>query len=117
MAETIEELQKLLEVEKKKVFTLEQKVRLYEQPSEMRSYYSMNRMLNMQADFLNGFNLQSEIKTFSKDDKLYDRASDLWEKLPANISKMNSLKLEIGATDDEEKDTSKRASFLDKNAR
>lgn len=113
----IDELKKQLESEKKKVSVLEQKLRLLELPGEMRGYYSMNRMVNMQSDFLNGFDLDKEIKTYSKDDKLYDRASDLWEKLPANISKLHALKTEIGATGEEEKDTSKRISFLDKNAR
>lgn len=115
MAETVEELKKQLDQEKKKVSVLEQKLRLYEFPGEARGYYAMQRIVNLQSDFLNRFDLEKEIKTFSKDDKVYDRASDLWEKLPGNLSKLNSLKSELNLTGNEEKDTQKKSSFMDRN--
>lgn len=114
MANDIEELKKLLELEKKKVSVLEQRLRLYESPGEMRGFYAMQRILNQQADFLNSFDLKDEIKTNPKEDKIYDRASDLWEKLPGNISKVNSLKTELNVTGNEEKDTQRKPSFLDR---
>lgn len=100
---------------KSQVSVLEQKLRHYELPGDMRAFYSMQKILNQQADFLSKFDLDKEIKSYSKDDKLYDRASDLWEKLPANISKMSVLKSELSVTGNEEKDTAKKPSFLDKN--
>lgn len=105
---------KLYEQEQKKVSVLEQKLRLYESPGDMRSYYSMQKILNEQSDFLNAFDLSSQIKIYAKEDKLYDRACDLWEKLPGNISKMNALKSELSITGDEKKDTARKPSFLDK---
>lgn len=110
-----EDYQKLYEAEKKKVFVLEQRLRLYELPGDMRGYYSMEKILNQQSDFLSGFDLAKEIKENIKESKVYDRASDLWEKLPSNISKLATLKTELKVTGNEEKDTSRRISFLDKN--
>lgn len=107
-------LKKELADEKKKVAALEQRLRLIELPGKMRGYYALQRIVNMQADFLNTFDLDKQIKIYSKDDKLYERASDLWEKLAPNISKLNALELEIGITGDEAKDTVKKSSFLDK---
>lgn len=101
----IDDLKKELESEKKKVSVLEQKLRLYELPGEMRGYYAMQRILNQQSDYLNKFELEKELKQFSKDDKIYDRSSELWEKLPVNISRLNALKSELNITGNEEKDT------------
>lgn len=114
MADEID-YKKLYEQEQKKVSVLEQKLRLYQLPGEVRSFYAMQKMLNQQADFLDKFELEKEIKTFEKDNKVYDRASDIWEKLPGNISKVNALKSELSITGNEEKDTARRVSFLDKN--
>lgn len=99
---------KLYEQEQKKVSVLEQRVRLYELPGDMRGFYSMQKILNQQADFLNEFDLNKEIKLYSKDDKLYDRASDLWEKMPANISKLTALKSDLNITGSEDKDIKSR---------
>lgn len=100
----------------REIDALKEKLRTYESPGDMRAYYAMQRILNQQSDFLNKFNLESEIKIFERDDKTYDRASELWEKLPTLISKLALLKTEIGATSNEEKDTAIRASFLDRAA-
>lgn len=90
------------------------KIKAYEAPGDMRAYYSMQRILNQQADFLNQFDLSSEIKMYDKENKTYDRASELWEKLPALISKLATLKTEINATGNETKDTVVKPSFLDR---
>lgn len=95
---------------------LKNKIKSYEAPGDMRAFYAMQRILNMQADFLNKFDLEYELKRFERDDKVYDRASELWEKLPSTISKLAVLKTEIGITGNEEKDTAIKASFLDRAA-
>lgn len=95
---------------------LKKKLSHYESPGDMRAYYAMQRVLNQQADFLNKFDLEYELKRFERDDKVYDRASELWEKLPGTISKLALLKTEIGITGNEEKDTAIKASFLDRAA-
>ena len=96
---------------------LKKKLKQYESPGDMRAYYAMQRILNQQADFLNKFDLEYQIKIFERDDKVYDRTSELWEKLPGTISKLALLKTEIGITGDEEKDTAIKASFLDRAAK
>lgn len=90
------------------------KIKSYEAPGDMRAFYAMQRILNQQADFLSKFDLEYEIKRYEKDDKVYDRASELWEKLPTAISKLAILKTEIGVTGNEEKDVAIKASFLDR---
>lgn len=96
---------------------LKNKIKSYEAPGDMRAFYAMQRILNQQADFLSKFDLEAELKQYSKDDKVYDRAAELWEKLPSAISKLAILKTEIGITGNEEKDTAIKASFLDRIAR
>jgi hypothetical protein len=100
----------------REVDELKAKLKSYEAPGDMRAYYAMQRILNQQADFLSKFDLEYELKRFERDDKVYDRASDLWEKLPTSISKLALLKTEIGITGNEEKDTAIKASFLDRAA-
>jgi hypothetical protein len=109
----LEDLKKELADEKRKVSVLEQKLRTYELPSPARAYYVGKRMLNKQIDFLDSFDFGSEIKKNPKDDKLYDRAIDAFEKLSVNAAKINSLESELGLTGDEKKDTIKKGSFLD----
>lgn len=106
---------KLYEQEKKKVSVLEQHLRLYQLPGDMRAYYALQKILNQQSDFLDKFEFETELKRFAKDDKTYDRASDVIEKLAVNVSRINALKIELGITGDEKKDTqSRKPSFLDK---
>jgi hypothetical protein len=113
MSESIEDIKKELANEKKKVSVLEQKLRLYELPSPARSYYVGKKLLNKQVDFLDSFDFGTEIKKNPKDDKLYDRAIDVFEKLSANSVKIHNLESELGLTGDEKKDTIKKGSFLD----
>mgnify|MGYP007031198104 CR=1 FL=1 len=105
MAE-IDDIKKELELEKKKVSVLEQKLRLYEAPAPARAYYVGQKMLNQQVDYLDKFELQKEIGVNPKEDKIYDRAMDLFEKLTGNASKLNNLRIELSLSGDEKKDTS-----------
>lgn len=94
---------------KKKVSVLEQKLRLYQQPSDLRGFYAYNRIINAQVDILESFDLEKEIKAkVEKDDKFYDRVETIIEKLPLHLSKVNTLKSELGITGNEDKDTQKR---------
>lgn len=116
MAETDDIVIKIRRLERENE-ELKKKLMSYESPGDMRAFYAMQRILNQQADFLNKFELEYEIKRFERDDKVYDRASELWEKMPATISKLALLKTEIGITGNEEKDTAIKASFLDRIAK
>lgn len=101
MAE-IDDLNKQLEEERKKT-------RQYQQPSDLRGFYAYNRIINAQVDILESFDLGKEIKAkVEKDDKYYDRVETIIEKLPLHLSKVNTLKSELGITGDEKKDTSRK---------
>ena len=110
----IKDLEKQLKDEKQKVSVLEQKLRLRELPAKMRGFYALQRIINQQSDYLNDFVFKDEISKNPKDEKTYDRASDVWEKLAANITKLNALETELSISGDEAKDTQKKPSFLDR---
>lgn len=98
MPESIEEL-------KKENATLKLKLRLYELPGDVRSYYVGQKVLNQQVDYLDKFDFAKEIGVSPKEDKIYDRAMDVFEKLTGNATKLNNLRKEINLTGDETKDT------------
>ena len=80
------------------------KIRLYELPSPARAYYVGQKILNQQVDYLDKFDLANEIGSNPKEDKVYDRAIDLFEKLSVNAVKIDSLKRELNLSGDKEKD-------------
>lgn len=104
MAETIDELKKLLEAEKRKVAALEQKLSLYQKDATIRGYYVQNKVVNQQIDLLDNFNLDKEIKLNPKEDKFYDRAMSLSDNLPKTIAALNQLKIELKITGNEDRD-------------
>lgn len=108
MDETIEDY-------KKKVAILEQKLASYEKDSAYRGYYALNKMVNLHIDIINTFKLKEEIEKSPKDDKKYDRVKGLWEGLRGMIQDTSALKSELNITGNEEVDTKRKISFLDKN--
>lgn len=103
--ETIEELQGIIKDLKNSNDFLQKKLRLYELPSSNRAFYVGQKMLNQQVDYLDKFKLEDEIKLNPKEDKIYERSMDLFEKLTSNASKLNILRIELSLTGDEKKDT------------
>lgn len=93
--------------DKKKIEILERKLAHFEKDATKRGFYALNRIVNLQADRLNKFNLETEIAKDAKEDKVYDRTATIWEKLPKLLSELNSLKIELRISGDEESDTSK----------
>lgn len=71
---------------------LAERLDAYEKDSTKRAFYSLNRLLNLQADELNSFDLKSEVKVTVKDDKRYDRMNKMWEKMPDLIESVHKLK-------------------------
>ena len=104
MAETVEELKKLLEKEKQKVAFLEKENRLYKMDATIRGYYVQNKIVNQQIDLLDKFSLETEIKLNPKEDKFYDRAMSLSDNMPKTIASLNALKTELKITGNEDKD-------------
>lgn len=102
--ETIEELKKLLEAEKRKSSLLEKELLRYKKDATYRGYYVQNKIANQQIDILEDFDLESEIKKSPKEDKYFDRAKGLWEGMPDMISGLNKLKVELKITGSDVKD-------------
>lgn len=98
-------LKKIDDLEKQNIF-LQSKNRYYESPSPARAYYVAQKVLNQQVDYLAKFDLETEIKASPKEDKVYDRAIAIFEKMSDNANRINNLKRELDLTGDEKKDTS-----------
>ena len=91
----------------KKIAVLEQKLALYEKDATYRGYYALNKIVNEQVDILNEFTIRTEIGNNPKEDKKYDRVQEIWTKIPAMITNLNALKIELRITGDESKDSRK----------
>lgn len=62
-----------------------------------RSYIAMVKILEQQIDFLNSYNIKSNISSDEKKDTIaYKNAKDLWEGMPDTVLKLNKLKNELG---------------------
>lgn len=62
-----------------------------------RSYIAMVKILEQQVDYLNGYNIKSNISSDEKKDTIaYKNAKDLWEGMPDTVLKLNKLKNELG---------------------
>ena len=93
--------------QQKKVDLLQKKLALYENDATTRAFYALNKLVNQQVDILNSFDLEVEIKQNPKEDKKYDRVEGIWTKLSAMVINLNTLKVELKITGDEEKDKKK----------
>ena len=69
-------------------------------------------MLSQQTKRLNKFELDKEIGSNSKEDKVYDRTMDIVIKMPKMISELNSLKAELKIIGSEDEDKKNKA-FVD----
>lgn len=90
MSETIEQLKKKLEQ--------------YEKDPEKRAYFALVRIVNMQVDYLNEFNIKSNIGGKASEDATFARTQTIWENLPKMISSLNDLKtiLKIKKSDEDD---------------
>jgi hypothetical protein len=67
-------------------------------------YLVLVNILRQQNDFLQSFVIKNKISSEEKVDTIaYKNASDLWEKLPGFIQKVNSLKIELKMEGEEKK--------------
>lgn len=78
MPETIDELKK--------------KLAYYERDPEKRAYFALVRIVNMQVDCLNEFNVKSNIGGKKSEDATFERTQGIWEKLPSMIASLTDLK-------------------------
>lgn len=102
--------------DKEKIIELQEKLSAYENDATYRGYYTLNKIVNQQIDYLQDFSLKTEIKKDTSDTgaKVFDRSKAIWEGLRSMISDLNALKQELKLSGDEEKDTKKvRTPFIE----
>ena len=61
----------------------------------IKGYISYVRIVKQQIDYLEDFNIKTNIVGKKSDTVLYERSVAMWEALPDMISKMNRLKAEL----------------------
>lgn len=88
----------------------------YEQDGIAKLYYSLNRKAWEMADILNSTNLKT-VSLEDPKDKTFDRLKVIWNDAASISTAVKELGSLAGITGDEQKDVSKKASFLDRNAK
>ncbi len=89
-----------------KIKELQQELDLYKKDPQKRGYFALIRILNQQVDYLNQFNIKSNIGGKASEDATFARTQGIWEKLPTMISSLNELRTELRITKDDEADYS-----------
>lgn len=102
--ESIDELKKLLDQEKKKVAVLEQKVSAFEGPGKAKLYYALNRNMNDLADMLNAKSLKN-VNMDDKDDRSMERMKIIWGSIKSLSEILPILGISAGITGNEQDDT------------
>jgi hypothetical protein len=91
----------------------EKRLALYEKAASARLYYALMRKQNEMADLLNESYLKNAI---SESDKSFERLRYLWNDAKDLVVNTKILGEAVGITGDEQKDTNKTITFLDRNA-
>lgn len=82
---------------------LKQKLSLFENDASKRGFYTLNRIVNQQIDFLNKFQISTKIASDDKAIQIeYKNAKELWEGLPKLISSLNEIREKMGIDPKEE---------------
>lgn len=91
---------------------LKHKLEQYEKDPEKRAYFALVRIVNMQVDYLNDFNIKSNIGGKASEDATFARTQGIWENLPKMIASLNDLKtiLKIKKSDEEAESRNQRTS-------
>lgn len=71
-----------------------------------RAFFAFQRIINLQVDYLNDFNIKGNIGGKASEDATFARTQGIWEKLPSMISSLSDLKvsLKISKADEERND-------------
>lgn len=105
--ESIEDLRKQLDVERKKVRLLEQEKGLYEQNGPAKLYYSLNRKAGEMADLLNSIKLK-DIAIEDPKDKTFERMRFIINDSSGIAAAVQVLGNTAGITGDEATDLAPR---------
>jgi len=79
-----------------KILEYEKILGIGEYSIEKRAFFALCRIVSLQTDRLNKFNLDTEIVKDSKEDKIYDRTMGIVKEMPNMISNINVLRKELG---------------------
>lgn len=101
--ESIEEVKKLLEQERKKVAFLEQKVGAFEGPGKAKLYYAVNRNMSDLADMLNAKSLKT-VNIDDATDKTMERMKIIWSAIKSLSETLSVLGVAAGITGNEDDD-------------
>jgi hypothetical protein len=89
MAETIQDIKKQNEL-------LLKKLDYYEKDAAFGGFFTLNRIVNQQREYLNKFSIAGYIASEDKVEQLaYKNAKDLWENLPDMITQLNRLRIDL----------------------
>lgn len=81
--------------EQRKIAHYEKILGIGEGDLALKGYRSFVKIVQQQVDFLDDFNLKSNIDGKKSETAIYDRASDLWSNLPKMISSLKHLQAEL----------------------
>ena len=85
-----------------KVSHYEKILKLAEHDLAHKGYVTFCKIIQQQVEFLDDFNIKSNIDGKKTETVMYERAESMWEKLPKNISALNALRVELKIEYDEE---------------
>lgn len=88
MTESIQELQA-------KIAEYEKRMGIGEYDPAKKGYLVLVKILNQQNEYLDKFNISDKIGSLAKEDAVYPRAKEMWDDLPAMITKLSNLKIEL----------------------
>jgi hypothetical protein len=101
--ESIDELRRLLEQEKRKTSLLTEKISSYEGPGKAKMYYALNRQLSDLADLINAKSLKN-INIDEAADKTLERMKIVWGSIKSLSEILPILAQSAGLTGKEEED-------------
>lgn len=111
-SETTESLKQELDLVRKKLKLVEERLTTFEMPGKVRLYYSLNRNMNDLADMLNGINLKGMDITDPKD-KTIERLKIIWASIGSLSATIALLGESAGISGNEGEDSKRRVSFIE----
>lgn len=79
---------------------LQKRLAYYEKDAAFAGFFTLNRIVNQQREYLNKFNIATFIASEEKSEQLaYKNAKDLWENLPDMIMQLNKLRIDLKLDD------------------
>lgn len=75
-----------------KIQELLKELEYYKTDPEKRGYFALRRIVNQQIDYLNDFNIKTNVGGKASEDATFARTQTMWEKLPSMITSLTDLK-------------------------